>query len=100
MLSAEWPEIATKSQAWELESGTGGLTRHAWSQGLETRVVGRDGSGLPPARMAVERTFRSGGQANLLVADNRTREWDDGQARASAPGSRASPGARMRHPRR
>ena len=77
MLSGSWPEIPTKAQAWELESGFRGVTRHAWGQGLETRVVGRDGTAYRPHEWPGSATFRSGGQANLLVADNRTREWDD-----------------------
>ena len=78
--SAAWPEVATKAQAWELESGSHGLTRHVWSQGREALVVGRDGTAYRPHEWASSATFRSGGQANLLVADNRTREWDEAGA--------------------
>ncbi|MDX6598316.1 MAG: hypothetical protein QOE87_2203 [Gaiellales bacterium] len=75
--SAPWPEVSSKAQAWELESGVAGLTRHSWSQGLDTCVVGRDGSAHLPWEWPASATFRSGGQSNLLVADNRTREWDE-----------------------
>jgi hypothetical protein len=84
MRSGAWPEIPTKAQAWELESGNRGLTRHVRSQGLATRVVGRDGTAYRPHEWPASATFRSGGQANLLVADNRTREWD-----AAAPAQQA-----------
>jgi hypothetical protein len=93
MLSAHWPEIATKSRAWELESGNNGLTRHAWSRGLEARVVGRDGTAYRPHEWPSSATFRSGGQANLLVADNRTREWDEAGAAQRAKLSRLAWGA-------
>jgi hypothetical protein len=93
MLSADWPEIATKSRAWELESGNLGLTRHAWNRGLETCVVGRDGTAYRPHEWPSSATFRSGGQANLLVADNRTREWDEAAAAQRAELSRRAWGA-------
>jgi hypothetical protein len=38
--------------------------------------VGRDGVAHPPERWPESATFRAGGQANLLVADNRTRQYD------------------------
>ncbi len=77
MLSADWPEVESKARAWELESGHRSLTRHAWSLGLETLVVGRDGRAFRPHEWPASATFRSGAQENLLVADNRTREWDE-----------------------
>jgi hypothetical protein len=88
MLSTDWQEIATKSRAWELESGRNGLTQRAWSQGLAARVVGRDGTGYRPHEWPASRTFRSGGQENLLVADNRTRDWDAADASERAKLSR------------
>jgi hypothetical protein len=84
MRSAPWPEIAKKSRAWELESGNHGLTQHAWSQGLDARVVGRDGRSYRPHEWPASATFRSGGQQNLLVADNRTRQWDEAEASEQA----------------
>jgi hypothetical protein len=88
MRTVEWPEVRTKVRAWELESGRRGLTRHAWSSGLHTLVVGRDGHGYPPETWPVSRTFRSGEQENLLVADNRTRQWEEGDGDARARLSR------------
>ena len=88
MRTVQWPEVRTKARAWELESGRRGLTRHAWSRGLHTLVVGRDGHGYPPETWPASRTFRSGEQENLLVADNRTRQWEEGDAAARARLSR------------
>jgi hypothetical protein len=80
MRSLRWPEVRTKSRAWELESGRDGFTRQVWGRGLQTIVVGRDGAAYAPDRWHDSATFRSGGQANLLVADNRTRQWDEADA--------------------
>jgi hypothetical protein len=80
MLSAPWREVAKKAQAWELESGHNGLTRHTLDQGLGVRVVGRDGTSYRPHEWPTSSTFRSGAQENLLVADNRTRQWDAADA--------------------
>ena len=82
------PEVSTKSRAWELESGRQGLTRQVWDRGLHTLVVGRDGKGYEPARWHESATFRSGEQANLLVADNRTRQWQEADAAERAGLSR------------
>jgi hypothetical protein len=80
MCSLRVPEVRTKSHAWELESGREGFTRQVWSRGLRTLVVGRDGKGYDVDQWYASATFRSGGQANLLLADNRTRQWDEADA--------------------
>ena len=82
------PEVRTKSRAWELESGRRGLTRQVWGRGLDVLVVGRDGNGYRPERWPASATFRSGDQANLLVADNRTRQWQHADPRTQARLSR------------
>jgi hypothetical protein len=78
LLSLDWPRRLTKLEAVALEGGTRSLTRQVRDRGLETLVVGRDGVGYPPERWMQSRTFRSGEQENLLVADNRTRHFQDG----------------------
>jgi hypothetical protein len=80
MCSLRVPEVRTKSRAWELESGREGFTRQVWGRGLRTLVVGRDGEGYDVDRWHASATFRSGGQANLLLADNRTRQWEEADA--------------------
>ena len=76
MRDLHWPAVRTKPAAWELESGRDGFTRQVWARGLRTLVVGRDGRGHPPEAWPRSATFRSGDQANLLIADNRTRQWE------------------------
>lgn len=77
MLGLDWPATTAKRRALELESGVSSITRQVWALGLEALVVGRDGAGYPPDRWRESATFRSGNQANLLVADNRTRQYDE-----------------------
>jgi hypothetical protein len=80
MCSLDWPDVRTKAAAWQLESGPQGITRQVWERGLRAVVVGRDGVVHPPERWPDSATFRAGEQANLLVADNRTREWEEAGA--------------------
>lgn len=101
MLGLDWPAPRTKAQAWALESGRHSITRQVWERGLDVRVVGREGKAYPSERWPQSATFRSGGQRNLLIADNRTRQYQDADPvtrrhlEAMAWGDRAShePGA-------
>ncbi len=73
--SLRWPPIRRKSGAWALEGGRTSLSRQVADQGKRILVVGRDGRGYEPGDWPASRTFRSGGQENLLIADNRTRDY-------------------------
>lgn len=66
----------TKEDCHRFESGRRGLTARIRKQGLQVRVVDRNGRAWPPEHWPASRTFRSGGQENLLVADNRTRDYE------------------------
>jgi hypothetical protein len=79
---AAWLEIATapvvrKWDALRFEGGRESMTRRLESRGLNVRVVGRDGVAYQKDDWPNSFSFRSGGQANLLVADNRTRQYAD-----------------------
>ncbi len=78
LLSLDWPLGLSKLEAVALEGGSRSLTRQVWDRGLETLVVGRDGVGYAPERWMQSATFRSGDQENLLIADNRTRHFQNG----------------------
>jgi hypothetical protein len=67
----------TKGQAWAIENGRHSLSRQAAALGLDMRVVDRDGRSLASPDWPASRTFRSGDQERLLVADNRTRDYAD-----------------------
>jgi hypothetical protein len=75
-----WPRPRTKAAALRLESGRRSLTRQVAGMGLRTLVVGRDGRAYEPPDWPISRTFRSGDQENLLVADNRTAQYADAAA--------------------
>lgn len=65
-----------KRTAYLLESGRRSITRQIQGRKLRAVVVGRDGLSYDVDEWPRSHTFRSGGQSNLLVADNRTSEWE------------------------
>lgn len=76
-----WPEqLRNKLEAHAFESGRDGFAAQLERRGLAVRVVGRDGVAYPPERWPESATFRAGGQANLLLADNRTRQFERAEA--------------------
>jgi hypothetical protein len=78
LLSLDWPTGMSRQQTVALEGGTNSLTRQVRARGLEAMVVGRDGVAYPVDRWKESETFRSGDQRNLLIADNRTRHFQEG----------------------
>ena len=67
----------SKADCYRFESGRRSLTRQILARGLAVRVVGANGVAYPPERWRESKTFRVGEQPNLLVADNRTREYGE-----------------------
>ena len=74
-LTLRWGPYRTKHDALRGESGRFGLARQAASLGLRNLVVGRNGLAYEPDEWPLSRTFRSGDQSNLMIADNRTRQY-------------------------
>jgi hypothetical protein len=78
--SLEWEVRRRKVGAESLESGKRGLTRQVMARGLRPVVVSRRGvvevDDWPGARV-----YRSARQEELLVADNRTRQYADADPR-------------------
>jgi len=70
------PPMRVKLEVLQFESGYRSLTRQIQSMGLQVRVTGRDGVAHAPDGWAGSHTYRQGTQENLLVADNRTRQYD------------------------
>jgi hypothetical protein len=81
LLDLDWGSIRTKLDTWKLESGHDSITRQVRKRGLDTCVVGRDGHAYGPDRFFESRTFRRGSQPNALIADNRTKEFDEAPPR-------------------
>jgi hypothetical protein len=77
LIDLDWPAGMSREQSLGLEAGTRSLTRQVHERGLATLVVGRDGVAYPPERWRESATFRSGGQENLLLSDNRTRHYQE-----------------------
>ena len=75
MLDLDWPALDSKAAAWALESGRRSLSRQVWERGLDVVVVGRDELAYERDRWRESATFRSGGQRNLLIGDNRTAQY-------------------------
>jgi hypothetical protein len=68
--------IRSKLDAYHAEHGANSLTRQVVACGLTVAIVGANGRAYAPEWWRGSRTFRQGDQANLLVADNQTRDWD------------------------
>ena len=64
-----------KCGGWKLESGRASMTRQMLQQGLQVLVVDKYGRTYPPPEWCGSRTFRSGNQSQLLLADNQTRQF-------------------------
>jgi len=70
--------VRDKSDAYRLESGRQGITREIQRRGLRAVVVDRNGLAYDAQDWARAGTYRSAEQRNLLVADNRTNDWQRG----------------------
>lgn len=77
----ELESVTDKRDTYLLESGHHSLTRRVLDRGLRAVVVGRDGELYDCERWASAHTYRSGAQENLLVADRRTRDWEQASPR-------------------
>jgi len=83
LLLKVWPRfIITKRGAYLFENGKNSLTNRIARLGLHCLVVGRDGEAYTREVWDESRTYRQGGQENLLVADNQTRRYETGSADA------------------
>jgi len=75
VLTMNLQDARDKRATYLLESGRHSITRQVLERGLRTVVAGRDGRTYGLKNWAISRTYRSGEQDNLLVADRRTRDW-------------------------
>lgn len=75
LIAMNLDEARDKRDTYLLESGRRSITRRILERGLRAVVTGRDGRVYGVKDWAVSRTYRSGEQDNLLVADRRTEDW-------------------------
>jgi hypothetical protein len=91
-----------KLSAWGFEGGRRGLTRQIEALGLRAVVVGRDGRAYERGEWPHSHTLWQGDQENLLIADNQTDAYQQGDAElravlsAFAWGLHADPGGAAR----
>jgi hypothetical protein len=78
MLATSPGRQRAKFDAYRLESGRKSLTNQVEALGLRAVVTGRDGQLYDPPDWARSRTFWQRDQENLLVADNQTRVYANG----------------------
>jgi hypothetical protein len=94
---------ADKRATYLLESGPHSITRQIVERDLRPVVVGRDGRSHELEEWPRSATYRAGGQENLLVADNRTRDWERASPRLrrrlsrDAWGQEPAPGSPLLH---
>jgi hypothetical protein len=69
-----------KVDAWRFESGRRCLLRQVEGMGLHAAVVGADGQAYDKARWHESNTFWQAQQENLVVEDNQSRDYRDGDA--------------------
>ena len=100
---AGFERATDKRDTYLLESGPHSFTRQILARGLRPVVVGRDGRAYDIEEWSASATYRAEDQRNLLIADNRTRDWERASTRLrrrlsrDAWGSQASQGG-LRNP--
>jgi len=98
LLSLRAGSLVSKNATYRFEAGHRSLTAQLRGRGLSTLVVACDGSARAPDEWPDADVFWQGEQAQLLVADNQTRQYADGDALVRealaryAWGPRARPG--------
>jgi hypothetical protein len=81
LLAMKLEAAQDKRDTYLLESGRRSITRQILERDLRAVVTGRDGRVYGVKDWAASRTYRSGGQDNLLVSDRRTEDWDHASPR-------------------
>ncbi|WP_316189363.1 hypothetical protein [Bradyrhizobium sp. SZCCHNS1054] len=77
-LSLEFPRFVKKEDAYRFESGRRSMTNQIIARGLRPVVVGKDGAVFDIEDWNTSSTFWVDHQKNLLISDNRTRDYLEG----------------------
>lgn len=88
--------LLRKKHAHLFESGKEGLTRQVFRRKMKALVVGRDGKAYEWEKWPDSHTLWQGKQENLLVADNVTRKYSEGDLATRVTLSRRAWGAAAR----
>jgi hypothetical protein len=72
------PPVERKNDVYRLESGRRSISAQVARQGLDLLVVDRDGRSFRPEEWAGSRTLWQGSQEGLLIADNQTASYAQG----------------------
>lgn len=96
LLSLRTGPLDSKNATYRFEAGRGGLTAQLGDRRLSTLVVARDGSARGPDDWSDADVFWQGEQEQLLVADNQTRQYQDGDAAVREALARYAWGPRAR----
>lgn len=91
----QWGPLRTRSDAIRCESARSGFSHQTEALGLRNLIVGRNGRFYEQDEWASSRTFRCGEQSNLLIADNRTREFGSGSSEDRVRLAQAAWGERL-----
>jgi hypothetical protein len=78
LLSLQMPPVKRKMDAYVLESGRQSFTAQVLEQGRAALVVAGDGTAYEHTRWPQSRTLWQGDQEGLMVADNQTRAYANG----------------------
>ncbi len=93
LLEMDLEHAADKRVTYRLESGPRSITRQVQEHGLRAVVAGRNGRAYDIEEWPRSATYRAGKQENLLVADNRTGDWEHASPRLRRRLSRDAWGA-------
>jgi hypothetical protein len=77
-LSLQFPPFTNKESLYRFESGRRSMTNQIIAMGLKPVVVGKNGNVYDIADWHVSSTFWKNQQENLLISDNRTRDYAEG----------------------
>ena len=78
-LSLKFPAFVSKQDVYRFESGRRSLTRQILASGLKPVVVGRNGMMYEISEWRSSSTFWTNEQDNLIIADNRTVDYAQGE---------------------
>lgn len=78
-LALKFPAFVSKQDVYRFESGRRSLTRQILANGLKPVVVGRNGTMYEIAEWRSSSTFWTNDQDNLIIADNRTVDYAQGE---------------------